>query len=233
MIRLLLFSIFYFKISSILNKNIRLLNGKPLISYALRLAKQCKSIDDIVVSTDSLKIKRIVEKIGFSVPFLRPACLATDSASTVDVLIHAIKEAERISNCDYKIIVLLQPTTPFTSLSSLRLAVQKIKEQSHNSIISLVKAGYNSPSFIYKLRKTRAICLDNKHIKSRHHIPEYYLQTGNIYVFQKEFLLPNHLLVNKKNTGFVVIKEYENMNIDSLWDWEIAKSISKKIQSAR
>lgn len=210
------------------NKNIKLLGGRPLISYVLSLANSCNLIDKVIVSTDSSKIRGVVEKMGFCAPFLRPSSLATDSARTIDVLVHALKEFEKIQKCRYEIIILLQPTTPFTSKHSLQNAIKKIKKSRYNSIISLVDAGLRGPSFIYKVNRNKATCLDRKTYTSRHSLPRYYLQTGNIYICRRKLLINKQIIIDKKNTGFVVIPEHENWNIDTLRDWEIAKSILKE-----
>ena len=73
------------------NKNIRLLNGKPLINYTIKAAKKSTKLDRIIVSTDSLEIADICKKSGAEVPFIRPKELAQDTTADKPVLIHAIK----------------------------------------------------------------------------------------------------------------------------------------------
>ena len=72
------------------DKNIKKLNGIPLIAWSIKVAKRCKFIDEIIVSTDSLKIAEIAKKYGAKVPFLRPKKFATDKSSSFSVLKHAI-----------------------------------------------------------------------------------------------------------------------------------------------
>ena len=92
------------------HKNIKLLCGKPLITYSIDVARQLTDDQNICVSTDDEKIIQTVTDYGLAVPFKRPVCLATDSASTYDVLLHAIKFYENLGK-QYDGIVLLQPTT--------------------------------------------------------------------------------------------------------------------------
>ena len=93
-------------------KNIKLLSGKPLIGYSIDMARNFAKDEHICVSTDSQEIKNVAEGYGLQVPFIRPFELATDTASTYDVLLHAIHFYEA-RNIFHDWIVLLQPTSPF------------------------------------------------------------------------------------------------------------------------
>ena len=90
------------------NKNIKLFNGKPIISYAIRLAKSCSLFKRIIVSTDSYNISKIAKKYGAEVPFLRSKKLANDFATTSEVVVDCIK---RISSQTTKYHFCLYPTT--------------------------------------------------------------------------------------------------------------------------
>ena len=89
-------------------KNIKLLNGKPLINYTIEAARNAFDDIDICISTDSIEIKEIVEKSNLKVPFLRPSELACDTAGTHEVLMHAINYYENLGKT-YDVLVLLQP----------------------------------------------------------------------------------------------------------------------------
>lgn len=210
------------------NKNIRLLADRPLLYYPYNLAKKCKEIDQVAISTESKKIEKVAKGFNCKIYFLRPKYLATDSASTIDVINHALKTMERIFCQNFEVLVLLQPTTPFTMLESLKEAIKKIKTQKVNSVISLVEANLTSPDFNYKLKGKKAVCHTKKIYKSRHEIPKNYLHTGNFYIFKKKFFLKTKRIVDKKNTGYVVLKQEEHLNIDSMRDWKIATLLAKK-----
>lgn len=93
-------------------KNIRLLDGLPLISHSIRHAfKAGAGSSDIVVSTDSDEIRRVAEGEGIRVPFMRPAELATDMAGSYEVMLHALDEMKS-RGYSYRKLVLLQPTSP-------------------------------------------------------------------------------------------------------------------------
>src|SRR5690554_892422 len=93
------------------HKNIKPLNGKPLIYYTIDVARQLTTDENICVTTDDDKFIKVVEDYGLKVPFKRPEQLATDTATTNDVLLHALSFYENRGEC-YDIIILLQPTSP-------------------------------------------------------------------------------------------------------------------------
>tara|TARA_B100000886_G_C20366416_1_gene467527 strand:+ start:477 stop:1184 length:708 start_codon:yes stop_codon:yes gene_type:complete len=95
------------------NKNLRLLNRKPLIYYPINDAKKSKYISDIVVSTDSKKIAWIAKKYGAVVPFLRPKKLSGSLATTENSLKHALLTYEKITNKKFKIAVFITATDIF------------------------------------------------------------------------------------------------------------------------
>ena len=103
-------------------KNIKLLQGIPLINYTLNVGAKT-NLDRLIVSTDSNKIKSIVEKNNFNVPFIRPANLSGDNSNSIDVAIHAVESMEQIDNVKYDAVMLLQPTTPFRSVKDINSAI--------------------------------------------------------------------------------------------------------------
>jgi N-acylneuraminate cytidylyltransferase len=108
-------------------KNIKLLNGKPLIHYTIEAAQNIFSNNIICVSTDDEEIKEVAEQTGLTVPFIRPAELATDQAGTREVLLHAVYYYETI---DYfaDTIILLQPTSPFRNSTQIKEALKLYTE---------------------------------------------------------------------------------------------------------
>ena len=98
------------------NKNIKSLGGKPLIAHTILSAKKSKYINDICLTTDSIKIKKIGINHGLFVPFLRSKNLSNNSALTINVVKDAIKKFEKYCNTKYDYILLLQPTCPFRKI---------------------------------------------------------------------------------------------------------------------
>ena len=104
-------------------KNIKPLNGKPLIGYSIDVAREFADDDDICLTTDDARIADVAEaQFGLKVPFMRPAALATDKSGTYGVLIHALDYYAALGR-NYDTIVLLQPTSPFRTAADVRKAI--------------------------------------------------------------------------------------------------------------
>ena len=105
-------------------KNIRDFLGKPLICHAIDQARAFAPDADICLTTDDPEIKDVAENYGLEVPFLRPDYLASDTAGTYEVLLHALDHYEKQGR-KYDAIVLLQPTSPFRNTTHIREAIEK------------------------------------------------------------------------------------------------------------
>ena len=114
------------------NKNIIDLGGKPLISWTIKSAIK-SNLDEIIVSTDSIKIKNVSIKNGCKVPFLRPKHLSKDNSKTVDVAIHAINFYKK-KNIFFDAIMILQPTCPFRSIEDMGIQPQSTRKVSITEI---------------------------------------------------------------------------------------------------
>ena len=108
-------------------KNIKDLCGKPLIAHSIDIARAFVGDEDICVSTDSEEIKQVVENYGLSVPFFRPDYLATDTATSNDVLIHAVNFFKQQGR-EYKKLVLLQPTSPLRTVDDVFGCIKLYRE---------------------------------------------------------------------------------------------------------
>ena len=110
----------------LLNKNIALLDGKPLISYSIECAKQSKYIDRIIVSTDDHKIQEVANKYGAETPFLRPKMYSGDSATSETALRHAVEWLSTYENYSADIVVYLQITDLFRTVEMIDLCVEAL-----------------------------------------------------------------------------------------------------------
>ena len=109
-------------------KNIKLLGGKPLISYVLEAAKKCQLIDRIIVSTDDEQIAEVAKKYGAEVPFMRPAELAEDATPTELVLKHAVEWLEQNEKYKTDIVVFFQLTDLPRTKGLIEKVVSRILE---------------------------------------------------------------------------------------------------------
>ena len=134
-------------------KNIRLLGGKPLIIWSIDVAKGMPEISDILVSTDDPSIATVCKEAGTIVPWLRPAELATDIASSVDVVLHALDwyEAEK---GPVDAIILLQPTSPLRTVKSIRRAVAMFTQTGGRQPVVSVSPASSHPDWCFRTTAT-------------------------------------------------------------------------------
>ena len=204
-------------------KNVRMLQGKPLIQYTVEAARKLVPDDQIIVSTDSPEIRKVVEDLGISIPFLRPSELATDTAGTYEVLLHALNFYERDSATPDK-IVLLQPTSPFRNEEHIKGAVD-LYEDTLDMIVS-VKETASNPYYVLREENEEGFLVKSKegNFKRRQDCPKVWEINGAIYVI-------NPLSLRKMPLNqFSRIKKFEmdeisSHDIDSKLDWYIAETI--------
>lgn len=122
-------------------KNIKELAGKPLIAWAIDSALESKLFDEIMVNTDDSEIADIAKKYGASIPFLRDNSLATDTSSSLDVVVKTI-EYYKEQNKHYDIVVLLQPTSPLRDSSDIKNAVDLFIQKEAASVLTVCEVDH-------------------------------------------------------------------------------------------
>lgn len=207
------------------DKNIKLLNNKPLIAYTIESALDSKVFDNVVVSTDSEGYAEIAKKYGANVPFLRSEKNATDTASSWDV----VKEVVEGMRDSYDIVILLQPTSPFRSANSIRNAVDMFIERNADTLISVCQ----TPHSAFWCNVMPADCSAKNFIKkdyrcARQFLPKTYMLNGAIYIV-KISSLANIDLFGNNGLLFEMNKE-ESIDIDTEYDFALAEFLlSRKL----
>ncbi len=207
-------------------KNIRPLGGKPLIYYTVESAREVFEDEQICVSTDSEEIKRIVEKTGLKVPFLRPAELATDHAGTYEVLLHAIKHYETRGRY-FDTLILLQPTSPFRKREHI-LEALKLFRPDIDMVVSVCKSEGNPYYNLFELNEKGFLEKSKAGKYSRRQdCPEVWKVNGSIYIMNVKSLHAKPL------SEFDRIIKYEmtldwSIDIDSKLDWTIAEILQNQ-----
>lgn len=206
-------------------KNIKNFAGKPLIYYAIDLARKFVDDKDICISTDDSKIISFADEYGLRVPFVRPSELATDTATTNDVLLHALKYYED-KNIYYNRIVLLQPTSPLRQNFHIEEAIALYTE-GIDMVVSVCKSSIGS--VLCKENDEGFIeSVFNKNNLRRQDTQDLYIYNGAIYVINVESLKKKGLARLDKKVKYVMSEEY-SIDIDIPLDWLIAEHIYKKL----
>lgn len=210
-------------------KNIKELNGKPLIAWTLEQAKGSKYIDEIFVSTDSQEIADVCEIFGVEVPELRPAELAQDNTSSMEVLNYTLKHLESEGKTfDY--LLLLEPTSPLRKKDDLdniiELAGQNIER---TGVISVGEVHTEHPSIIKAISKMGNIIPfleSDKCIYQRQQMDKVYFPYGVGYLVKvSEFKKCGSIYTN--NSIPYYIERWQNYEIDDIYDFVCIESIMK------
>lgn len=207
------------------DKNIRPLGEKPLITWSINIAKDVPDICDILVSTDSLKIADIARNSGAIIPWLRPANLATDTASSVDVAVHALDWYESEKGA-VDGLLLLQPTSPFRSRETVVRGINLFRQHSYRSVIGISPATCH-PMWCFKvegLTMKPFIANGGLHLRSQE-LPPAYVVNGAFYLITPNNLRRDLSFYSENTTPLIMNNPEECVDIDTEWDWKIAEAV--------
>ncbi|MCE2613627.1 acylneuraminate cytidylyltransferase family protein [Flavobacteriaceae bacterium D16] len=209
-------------------KNIKPLNGKPLIQYTIDAARKLLRDCDIVVSSDDPEIIGIVQNLGLQVPFVRPSYLATDYSSMQEVLLHALDYYEKeIGKAD--ILILLQPTSPFRDEHQIQKALELYKTKDEIDMVVSVKATKANPYFVLFEEGKEGYLEKSKssNFVTRQEAPEVWQYNGAIYVINTRSLREKKMSQFNKVVKFVM-DDLASLDIDTTIDWIFAEFILSK-----
>ncbi len=206
-------------------KNWKLLNEKPLISYSIELALQCKKIDTICVTTNSDEVIQISENLGVKPPFKRPELLALDTTSSYDVLIHALDFYEN-NHIHFDAILLLQPTSPFRELNFVNEAIDLFQKSDCEMVVSVNETSFNPYYNLYNESNGFLHRSIKSNFTRRQDCPPTYLVNGSIYVISVAALKQKQLHEMEKVIKYVIPEAY-GLDLDTLEDWKKAEEFLK------
>lgn len=206
------------------HKNIKPLNGKPLIHYTIDEAREIVDDVDICVSTDDPKIIKCVEDYGLKVPFVRPEELATDTAGTYEVLLHALNFYEK-QDRHYDAVLLLQNTSPFRKPEQIKEAL-KLYTPTVDMVVSVKECAANPYYSVFEENEEGYlhVCKGDGNILRRQDAPKVYEYNGAIYIMNAETLKTTHMHKMQKRVKYVM-DDLSSFDLDTMWDWQMAESI--------
>jgi CMP-N,N'-diacetyllegionaminic acid synthase len=208
-------------------KNIKLLAGKPLISYSIEAAKEVASIQDICISTDSEEIKKTSEKYGIKVPFIRPYEISTDDASSEEVMKHAVDFYSKAGK-HYDTLALIQPTSPLRTAQHIKSAMKSFNKSTDDMVVSVCETKSN-PYYVLFEEDNGGLLHKSKQgsFTRRQDCPKVYELNGAIYIINI------NSLKEKGIKNFDRIKKFEmdrlsSVDIDDEIDWYLAEKLLNK-----
>lgn len=227
---------------SVPNKNIRNIGGKPMLAHSIDHAKESKTVNRIIVSTDSAEYARIAKEYGAEVPFLRPAEYATDTALDYDVFYHALTWLKENDHYMPDVVVQLRPTYPIRRSEDIDNMVELLlKHPEADSVRSMTKA----TEIPYKMWLLKDSCIKSEvegcqilgdekgaatgqiiplikdipecYNMPRQQLPVAYYQNACIDVFRSMVVLEKHSMSGDCILGYEMS---ENYDIDTEEDFE-------------
>jgi CMP-N-acetylneuraminic acid synthetase len=212
-------------------KNVRLLNGKPLIAYSIEMALKSRHINRVIVSTEDQEIAEISKKYGAEV-IIRPKELARDDSPTIDVVFHILDFLEKEG---YKpdVVVLLQPTSPLRNAEDIDNAVKLFLSNNCDSVVSVCEVEH-SPFWSFKIENgyLKPIFEENYIKMRRQDLPNVYVPNGALYVSTPATLRKYKSFYCPKTIPYVMPLE-RSIDIDNEIDLMLAELILKKYKLER
>lgn len=212
-------------------KNIKILGEMPLIAYKIIAAQKCHYENRIIVSTDDEEIAKVSREYGAEVPFMRPAELATDSASSADVVMHAVNWVCKNSKEHYDFVCLLEPSSPFASYKDLDEAIRLIVEYDADTLLGMKEAEV-STNFIHSLDEKGGLSEFYYAIKDlpsirRQDQKKEYTMNGCMYIAKWDYFIKNKIFHSENSVPYIMSEE-TSIEIDTLLNYEIACRIVEK-----
>ncbi len=208
------------------NKNIKLFNNKPIIYYPIKIAKKSRLFKKIIVTTNSIKIKKIALKSGADDVVIRPKNLSNGKSLIIDAIKHAINVLEK-NKIKIEYVCCIFPTSALLQTKYLTNSFKLLKNNEKKFIFSAVKFSYPIEKS-FKIRGKKVKFFKNKNSnkmtqqfdKSYHDAGQFYWGKKNNWKKEKSIL--------SNNCGHFLMPEINAIDIDTVSDWKIAEAIHKK-----
>lgn len=210
------------------NKNIKLLNGKPLLAYSIIAAKESGLFDEVFVSTDSEEYAQIAKEWGANVPFLRSENIAGDSASSWDAVSEALEWYKQTGK-NFETVTLLQPTSPLRIAEDIVNGYKLFEEKKASAVVAVCEMDH-SPLWSNVLPSDLSMdgfIRDEVKNKSRQDLPNYYRINGALYIVRTEVLNNISDMYNDKCYAYVMPGE-RSVDIDTELDFAIAEAMIQR-----
>lgn len=211
-------------------KNLMTLGDKPLLAWTIEASLKAGGIAATLVSTDSAEIADIARAYGAEAPFIRPSELATETASSYDVVRHAVEFALRTRKFDK--VVLLQPTSPLRGCEEIDSALNLMETKLADAVVSVCEAEH-SPLWMNTLPADLSLdgfLRDEARNKRSQDLPAYYRLNGAIYACRIDAFLREKTFLPSRNAFAHVMSKEKSVDIDDAFDFAVAKAY---LESAR
>lgn len=207
-------------------KNTRPLAGTPLLAWSVATAQGIPDICDILVSTDDEGVAAIARAAGASVPWLRPMELSGDTATSVDVALHALDRYEAdVGTVDG--LLLLQPTSPFRSRETVVRGLATFKAGDRRPVVGMSPA-QSHPLWCFRLEEGRLVPFCGEggmHLRSQE-LPPAFIVNGALYLISPQDLRERKSFYSDDMVPLLMENLREGIDIDTEWEWEMAELVA-------
>ena len=200
-------------------KNLKKIKGRTLVTIVGELIPKIKVIDQAIISTDHKKIANYAVKSGLKFYFIRPKKISGDRVSDTKVLLHALKETEKIEKTKYDIVVMLHPTSPLRKAKHIIGAIKLLFKENYDTVWTVSKTDlkyHPLKQLIIKKNKLNYYSSKGKLIIARQQLNNIYHRNGVAYVIKTDFLRKKKKIIGQ-NSGAYIIKE-KQISIDTIQD---------------
>ncbi len=209
-------------------KNVRELNGRPLIGYTIEAAKKSNRVSRVVVTTEDIEIATVSREYKAEVPYLRPDELSQDNSPTMECVLHMLNYLEKTEGYVSDYVLLLQCTSPLRNHSHINEAIDKLLNSDYDSIVSVCEAEVNPYwANIFEGDKLKYFIEEGRKITRRQELPNVYRMNGAIYLIKTEVLKKQKTFEPEEVMGYIM-DSYSSVDIDTEMDFKIAEAIIKE-----
>ncbi len=210
-------------------KNHRILNGKPLVKYAILAGNESSYIDDVVLTSDCPKCINIATSLDVMVPFIRPPHLSEDKVSSADVIEHVIAHLAQES-ITYDLFVLLEPTSPLRDAADVDSALEFLVASGKKSLVSVCMAEDQHPNFMFRVEENDTLTTwgneQFKPVRRQDLLPAYFLD-GSVYISHINTFLLKRTFCHEDTVAFKVPK-WKSLEVDDIVDFVCVEAILKQ-----
>lgn len=212
------------------DKNIKELNGKPMMAYTIEAANSCGIFDCVHVSTDSEKYADIARKYGADVPFLRSQEMSSDTADSWDAVLEVLNRYKGLGK-EFDMVTLLQPTSPIRTGEDIKNAFNIFIAKDANAVISVCESDHPIEWYRPLLNDNDMSAFATSEEKSgrRQDADTYYRMNGSIYMLKTTYLKENPRNIIRNKVYAYIMDKYSSIDIDTQFDFDIAEAIIKKM----
>jgi CMP-N,N'-diacetyllegionaminic acid synthase len=216
-------------------KNIKPLAGKPLLAWPVLAGRGSKYVDEVIVSTDDQEFADIAAAHGASVPFLRPEALASDTAPSIDFILHAIDRLAAAGDV-YDLIVLLEPTSPLTESSDVDAALEKLIASDADAMVGVTAMIVNHPAYAVTMADNGKIApwgsASFDAMPRRQDLAPVFVLDGSLYISTAAALRDHRTFCHARTLGFETAR-HKAFEVDDLVDFFCIEAVLRNLDEIR